>query len=209
MKNIIRYQLKDVAYIYTVEKNIVDNKFLFVYKSISSFSINFPILKDFPQRQGFCVVAQNVNYLNIEYISFWVNSVIGKVSMFVKDNGITYKKHITNRALGLCPIYIVPIPFMKSLTALQHIVDFTNMSMKKRQNDRYVKLQYSLFSEIRDGISIEITLESLMYGRTFGILDEWLELWNMHGEKEQSSSQIFNELISDNCTILNKIKKCI
>lgn len=211
-----RVLLKSVASILTRKQvqekngdneNLFCNLPIFVNKRITSLSQEFDVSSSLPSEDGYFVFSEENKFnISLQYILFYVNSIVGKVLLLLKDDNTGYKKSISRNELSLLPIPIAKEGYQYYFEKIQEIISYYNDRLSQKE-DRFMKLQRSIFIEVRDGLSIELLSQEFIGQFGVNIIEEWKSLCDKHAKSSQLYSKVFQDLIAPDNIIMNQLKK--
>lgn len=203
--------LKDIANIYTSNAylaHLQDNlslqkvRYIYVPKKFEYGKTFFYEHKKEITEKGFIVTAKN--NIEIQYISFLLNSLM--TALRICNGNLSQSTSINLKLLETIPAKQVDDFRMFSLGLCNRIIQVILRKMETDSENEIYKFHYNLFSEIRDGMSIELLTQPLFERFQIHIIDEWENLL-ITNESKIRIPQLVNVLMEDNNELMNQVRK--
>ena len=179
--NYKRIQLGDIAKVYTYnsynilmqkQRNFEQRNKLFIDKTITpqlSCCYNVKILNKKP---SYVLIS---NLIDILYISFFLNSIIGKLCLIDKNTkGLKGYTNISRIKSTNIIIYEKAIP---ACSFLEYLLNYLELINIKQKCDKLETVEY-FFSKIRDYIVMEFIAPDIFELENISIIDLWIKEYN-------------------------------
>lgn len=181
--------MRRMRYIYVPKKFEFGNTFFYEHKNENI-------------DKGFIITPKEG--ISIQFISFLLNSIM--TALNICDGNLNKTAIITKKILEAIPVRVVDRYRMFSLGACNRIIQLILMRLESSPQNEVYQLHYNLFSEIRDGMSMELFVQPLFERFQIHIIDEWenLIIDNLPNIK---ITIIANQLMENSNELMNQIRK--
>lgn len=142
--------------------------------------------------------------ISIQFISFLLNSIM--TALNICDGNLNKTAIISKKILEAIPVRVVDRYRMFSLGVCNRIIQLILMRLESSPQNEVYQFHYNLFSEIRDGMSMELFVQPLFERFQIHIIDEWenLIIDNLPNIK---ITIIANQLMENSNELMNQIRK--
>ncbi|MBF1613833.1 MAG: hypothetical protein HXO36_06130 [Prevotella sp.] len=216
-----RLRIGDIGFVYNrsqVEQKWslmdMDNRapFIFVPIDCEKFLTNSQIITNKMRDDDGLYVGLNPDYqkkVSYDYLMFEIGSIAGYVALFFSKDKMKFKKKLTKTQL-------LNFEFRKEDQDTQRVYGYSalivsNMSMNisKHINDKYFQLRLSMFTDVRDSLSIaQIMQPSLKeMGVNLNLFNSWKALLDKNQIKENGVNTIFDALLDNKTEVMNDVRK--
>ena len=215
-----KYKVDDIAKIYSRAqweklKPLTDGKDgyfgLFVPSMPDGIRLNVRMLGgEMPTQNGFVLIIKNnfIEDVDPYYLCFELMSIMGSVVLLYDKEKKIYKNRITKKELAGFKIEVPDLECQLVYAQISYFVDRLKAYLLTKKDDRYNQLRLSLFTEVMDALSIEQVMGTFFSDMGIHIYIPWKRLLEKYDRKDkQYINKLFGELISQDCEVMNGIRK--
>lgn len=205
------HRLKNIAAIHTssaynalVQTNESMQKVRYIYapKKYEYGKTFFYEHKNDQIEKGFIITAKE--NIDIQYISFILNSLM--TALKICNGDLTRTTNLTIKLLESIPIQYVDKSRMFTLGLCNRIIQVILRKMEIESENEVYQFYYNLFSEIRDGMSMELLMQPLFERFQIHIIDEWENLLFEH-ESNLRIPLLAKAMLEDDNKLMNQVRK--
>lgn len=145
----------------------------------------------------------------IDYIAFELGSLAAYIGLFFDREKNEYKKRITKKLLTEYEIREESLENQKAYGYSAAICSVLAQLPSKTQSDKYFQLRYSMFTDVRDSLSVAQVMAPSMkqLGIKINMLEVWKELLEKHISDTSNLNALYSDLLDDNSSVMNEVRK--
>lgn len=187
------------------------HSFIFVPKQFTGIFSIFHVRESLPENCGDGTIVmlkdENSSVITFTYLSFFLNSIAGKVLCAFDNDKKIYRKTITKKNLSECIIVYPPDKSIQNYYgAVQSILE-KEATENIDNKDKYSSLRIDMYAELRDSLAIELAMSDDLKKYDINIFEQWKSLWDKCQESKNTHTVAYNDLIRPDSATMQQVKK--